>query len=298
MSNPLIITVKQKLYLVKSFCCTIIPIMKKHLAILGLLVVGLVYGAWSQVPRNGSQQEKEAQKQQDAAKPVQPAASTIHTENKGDNQAQGASKEPSDYPWKELLAPANVPNWVLVFVAALTGGVICWQSIQTKRAAQAALLNAQVVINAERPWLLMRVEPHKSGGFSVRTQNKGRTPAMITDARMGCIAVNSIFDLPKDPPYGPGKLVQNRIVVADDTAWLTWFERSHLRKILGNDFDKALAHDRQIFVFGNVIYRDILKPRSPLHESRWVCVFDLTEDGDSINSIEGMGVCEGYDRYT
>jgi hypothetical protein len=101
--------------------------MLKRLAILGLLV--LVYGACSQVPGNGSQQEKETQKQQQSsAKPNPPTPPAIHPENKGDNQAQGTSKEPPSYPWKELLVPANIPNWVLVIVAGLTGGVICWQS--------------------------------------------------------------------------------------------------------------------------------------------------------------------------
>jgi hypothetical protein len=115
--------------------------MLKCLAILGLLVFGLVGGAWSQVPGNGGQQEKDPQKQQDNAKPVQPTPPVIHAENATGNQTQESSEKPSQYPLRELYAPANVPNWLLVVVAGVAG----WLAFKTLTAIkkQAEIMETQ-----------------------------------------------------------------------------------------------------------------------------------------------------------
>jgi hypothetical protein len=91
--------------------------MRKWLAIFGLLV--LVNGAWSQVPGNGSGQHDKAQDKQETANPPKPviAVDSQH----GANSQDHAYEKPSDYPWKELLAPTNVPNWALVLVGGITG---------------------------------------------------------------------------------------------------------------------------------------------------------------------------------
>ena len=130
-------------------------------------------------------------------------------------------------------------------------------------------------------------------------RNKGRTPAMIVAAHMGFAAVDTISDLPKEPPYGPGKLIQGRIVVADDTVWVSWFDRKSLKAVLGKDFERALAHEKQVFVFGTTLYRDLLGPaQAPPHETRWIYLFELNSEGDAVHNIEGIGVCDGYDNYT
>jgi hypothetical protein len=94
--------------------------MQRRLAILGLLV--LAGGAWSQVPSNGVHQEKENQKQQQNTQPVQLTPPPIpHAVDNAGNRTEGPSNRPSDYPWRELYAPANVPNWFLVIIAGVTG---------------------------------------------------------------------------------------------------------------------------------------------------------------------------------
>ncbi len=89
-----------------------------------------------------------------------------------------------------------------------------------QNSADAARLNAQAVINAERPWLLVVIKPVMGpmGGFNVHIRNRGRTPAMITTAHWGCAAVKEVTDLPKEPVYWPRKLVQDRIVMPDGAA--------------------------------------------------------------------------------
>jgi hypothetical protein len=112
----------------------------KHLAILGLLVVGLVYGAWSQVPSDGSQQQNNTQKKANPAQDTQPVALAIQAQG-GAHKQEKSTQEPPGYPWKELLAPANVPNWALVLVGGITG----WFVYKTLRAIkkQAEIMEAQ-----------------------------------------------------------------------------------------------------------------------------------------------------------
>jgi hypothetical protein len=168
--------------------------MLKRLAMVGLLFI-LGNGAWSQVPRNGGQHEKDPQEQKKTADPPKPVVS-IEAQSGANKQEQGPEK-PSHYPWRELYAPANVPNWALVLVAGIAG----WLAYMTLRAikkqaeimerqaidaqvagveatkiavataqaaqksADAALLNAQSVINAERGRLLFEVEKTLDGQF-------------------------------------------------------------------------------------------------------------------------------------
>jgi hypothetical protein len=111
--------------------------MLKRLAILGFLV--LVSGAWSQVPGNGGQQEKNAQDQQKTANSSKPVV-VVDSQHSANNQEQDSEK-PAKYPWGELLAPANVPNWFLVIVGGITG----WFVYKTLRAIkkQADIMEAQ-----------------------------------------------------------------------------------------------------------------------------------------------------------
>ena len=113
--------------------------MLKRLAILGLLCFGLVGGAWSQVPGGGSQQDKNAQEEQKTAQPPKTVVA-IESQHGANNQEQ-ASEKPAKYPWGELLAPANVPNWFLVVVGGVTG----WFVYKTLRAIkkQADIMETQ-----------------------------------------------------------------------------------------------------------------------------------------------------------
>lgn len=105
--------------------------------------------AWTQAqgPKN--------QAEHNTPKPIQPIPSVVQGEPTPD-------RKPSGYQWKELVAPANIPNWFLVLVGAWAG----WMALGTlneiraqtevnRVSAEAALLNAQAVINAERARILI-----------------------------------------------------------------------------------------------------------------------------------------------
>jgi len=114
---------------------------------------------------------------------------------------------------------------LLVVVAAATGGVIWYQAVQTKVAAEAARLNAQAVINAERAWVVVELHPFsrrdedgqwigeedgkrlttediiagKHMAYSLRIRNMGRTPAQILSYQMSysCLP-EGVRDLPTE----------------------------------------------------------------------------------------------------
>jgi hypothetical protein len=115
--------------------------MLKRLVILVLLSVGLSCGTWSQVPQDGSQQEKYANKQEGKAESVQSSAIATKAQKGTSKQEQNSEQKPSRYLWRELYAPANIPNWVLAFFAGVAG----WLAYKTLRAIkkQAEIMEAQ-----------------------------------------------------------------------------------------------------------------------------------------------------------
>jgi hypothetical protein len=91
-------------------------------------------------------------------------------------------------------------EWVLVIVTGITAAFICWQSWETRRAANAAKdstaaasHNTEVLIDIERAWLIpsddvrpkslptVRLRPVQTELLVVQIKNFGRTPAWITD---------------------------------------------------------------------------------------------------------------------
>lgn len=96
--------------------------MLKHLLILAVLAGGIVYPAWPQVPRDGSKQNRPSQNKADEPNPTQPPHPDLQVQTAAPKQEEGAKEKPTSYPWKELLAPANIPNWVLCIVGSIAGG--------------------------------------------------------------------------------------------------------------------------------------------------------------------------------
>jgi len=203
-----------------------------------------------------------------------------------------------DYlPWWYVLAawPEGIGAWVLI----LTGAAIAWQSNETSKAAKAALLNAQAVINAERPWIYAYVRPHRTrGGFKLSIKNRGRTPAMIVDCRMNYLQATSLNLLPSDAKYDWDTIIENKIVFPDSVAFAMWFDRSTVKRALGKD-SLSVLDENNIFVCGRIRYRDLLNPNPDvIHETRWICGYQLTETGDEVQPIEGYGISGEYERYT
>lgn len=273
--------------------------MKKHLVILATLLIGAGIMA--------GQANKDADPNPQPAKHEQPALHAANGEQSQTKSGNGEEKDGNKPPTgNAALERPQIwwldSNWVLVIIAGFTGLVICWQSFETKNAAKAALLNAQALINAERPWIMATIEESigPRGGFQLYVTNKGRSPAMITEAQLGCAVATDISALPAMAPYGPGSMAKDRIILNDEKQVMTWFSVGTLKNIVGEDFPIGPS-ENDVFVFGRIVYRDLLSPSNfAEHETRWIGLYQFpTEvDGDSIFHFQGIGVADEYDRYS
>ena len=80
--------------------------------------------------------------------------------------------------------------------------------------AEAAMLNAQPVIYAERPWVtIFTVQEQAPDGYSFRACNLGRTPVEIISFAAEFRCVENIQDLPAIPEYGTEQVPVIRLLV-------------------------------------------------------------------------------------
>jgi hypothetical protein len=165
--------------------------------------------------------------------------------------------------------------------------------------ANAARLQAQVILNAERPWLLITVEPYypAKNAFRIVATNRGSSPAEIiaTADRIG-IAVDENH-LPKSPEFANEKsLAVHAILVPgestviqpfgrDDVKWVCKTEES-LRRV-------ELSHDT-IFLFGRLVYRSLVAPSdSQTHQVDWCCKYIHGETASNLV----MGGPPAYNKH-
>ena len=114
------------------------------------------------------------------------------------------------------------PEWVLVIVGCITFAVIGWQSVETRRAANANYLAAEAtqrsveaLVNSERAWVLVDIAPIRDfPAYPNRLEilwvfpsinNHGRTPARLTRVELTTRLMLEGEALPPTPDYtGPG----------------------------------------------------------------------------------------------
>jgi hypothetical protein len=145
-------------------------------------------------------------------------------------------------------------------------------------AAQAALLNAQAIINAERPWILISVEPsaEKLNSFTVIATNRGRTPAsIIAKSEHTKIAIDE-HALPGVPEYdfqAPIPFIP-RILVPGESTPIKSVGREDLLGLCGSEeaFKRIENWEEKFFIYGKVVYRDLIASAdNQLHETNWCC---------------------------
>jgi len=145
--------------------------------------------------------------------------------------------------------------------------------------AQAALLHAQSIIDAERPWLLITAEPALDiqNSFTVMVTNRGRTPDTIAaTAEQIRIAIDETH-LPGTPEYEQKEPVAPLvpiILLPGESAGIKTFSREDVRGICGSEevFKRVEDWDEKVFLYGRVIYRDLIAPeQKQLHETNWCC---------------------------
>ena len=146
--------------------------------------------------------------------------------------------------------------------------------------AKAALLHAQAVVDRERPWLVITVEPSlniKNGFTILATKNRGRTPArIIANLERTTIAPDEAH-LPETPSYedvAPGAPLAPIILLTGKSTALKSFSRDDavgLPKI-PEELRRLDTWEDKIFIHGRVTYRDLIAPpEQQIHSTDWCC---------------------------
>jgi hypothetical protein len=289
------------------FCDTFFSIMLKLLAILIVLTAGLV--AHTQIPRNGGQQKEAQTTDSQGQSANQPCLCNIQVQEGSPKQAQEPQAKP--YQWRELYTPANIPNWVLAalagwagFMALRTLGAIKDQTKVAKDAADAALLSAQVVINAERGRIVLKIEKHGLPGepgkaaFAVVALNKGRTPVKVTTFGIPTeIATAHPKKLPIPPVYPEGPETDYGSYLAVDSPGHEVFRfkpASHenmARRLASQQKEGGDFKDQRILAYGEIRYCDGISP-----EERY-CRYCLSFDNSQFSNIGGIVIADGPPEY-
>jgi hypothetical protein len=228
-----------------------------------------------------------------------------------DSEKQDACKHerdtPGNYlPWGYVLVawPDGIMGWAII----ATGFVIAWQSWETRKSAQeaqvaadAALLNAQAFIRAERPWVLVKVEPSKRWEFGqqVVAVNKGRTPAEVICHADNCIVIGIADFLPDIAEYGKTEIYPSaQIILPEESVVIGEITEFSLVGKNKADITRFRNAETEGYVYGSIIYRDLLgPPAAKPHETRW-CFSVLTwKERELIVMEYGWGGNE-YTRHT
>jgi hypothetical protein len=145
--------------------------------------------------------------------------------------------------------------------------------------ANAALESSQAIVDSGRPWIVVTVEPFLTveHGFKVMATNRGRTPARIL-AKADCVKVASDETaLPATPDFDSGKSAtpfEPIILLPGESAGIRPFRRADVRAYCASDeqFKRVEKWEEKLFMYGRVIYRDLISPLDqPNHETDWCC---------------------------
>jgi hypothetical protein len=145
--------------------------------------------------------------------------------------------------------------------------------------AQAALANAQAIIHAERPWILITVEPSRSAenSFTIMATNRGRTPARIIETAERSKIVLDEKRLPSPPEYKkeePGPPLVPIILLPGESTPIQPFSREDVKGLCDSEerFKRIETWEEKVFLYGKVIYRDLIAATDDqLHETNWCC---------------------------
>ena len=204
-----------------------------------------------------------------------------------------ANPAPAPSPWslhERILWAANLVLVLVAYVGILLAlsllkkierqtGYAETAALAAATSAQAALLNAQAIVNSERPWILISVKPSRSeeNSFTVTATNRGRTPArIVATAERIQIAIDEA-SLPSTPEYGNEEPKPPRlptILLPGESMDIKPFGRDEVKGICDSEdrFKRIEAWEEKIFIYGKLIYRDLIAPAdSPAHETNWCC---------------------------
>lgn len=286
----------------------------KHLAVVAIFLVTAQRTLQAQTASSGQQTGPTSAKAQTVPAARAPApASAAAQGNPTPGAVNSAAKTdcqsgPCDYQMPHITvataAPAPAPwplqdriTWGANVLLALLGyaGIVLAVSVlkkierQTKygemaalaaqEAAEAALLQAKSIVQAERPWILIHVAPSPTveNGFTVIATNRGRSPARVMSTADELRIAKDETQLPGIPEYtpvDPDVPPVTMILLPGEFATIKAFCRDDVKAVSGSadGLQRIENWEARIFLYGKVIYRDLMEPaEAAAHETSWCC---------------------------
>jgi hypothetical protein len=250
---------------------------------------------WS-MGQSRPEQQTPTQNKSNEAKP-NPTASPVNPKPTTPTQQNQSEKKTPKCPLPAWTDPFW-SNWALVLIT----GIAVWAALRTlddlktqtrlskiaadaaKKSADAAFVNAQAVINAERAWII-GVPAEETEGVhlfghpahvpkcEIGIKNSGRTPGKIVTICLRFEKMTNVVVLAPEPYFGVDSIMGlgGQIVVSGDTPlWIT----------LAIEGGKPLSAQERIFVrdkmlhlvcWGEINYEDVLT-KEP-HMTRFCCLY-------------------------
>jgi hypothetical protein len=245
--------------------------MSKWLAIFGLLLAS--------APVMPGQPDQASKPKQSTANQVQKESNPVgatEVDKQASGQTDQAKAEANPPDWYTAL---ERPDWWLVIVATITAGVICWQSIETRKAAQGAKENAEAALSQIR--MTMEKERARIGvdlvdlkldvvpdqhsavevGWSVTLY--GQTDAFIHDSQ--CFAEVEGQNLPHHIRPAWGEMVGLPSVLSCDRRNVKGNVMGHPPRPYPFDYaslsDRLVSGDQVVICVGFVEYSDVFGGR-------------------------------------
>jgi hypothetical protein len=168
-------------------------------------------------------------------------------------------------------------------------GILIWQTVLTRRsadaardAAGAARSTAEAVVNSERPWLFLTISTTQSSGpldengvlehlsFSVSFRNCGKTPAEVVgfEQHVGCYE-NDMSGLPSPPRYASqGQVMAHTRMVPPGEEWRDIGESYFLAEqyLSDDDWKKIRSSQKRLVYWGRLQYRDLIRESKSIHD--------------------------------
>jgi hypothetical protein len=181
-------------------------------------------------------------------------------------------------------------SWAASLVLALLGYVAIMMAVsllykierQTRAvvaSSEAALLHAQALQRAERPWVMVTVEPAvgRENSFVVVAVNRGRSAAQIEAAIDQAIMAADEEHLPATPQF-PDKPAEKRsapaILLPGESIELKRFSREDVTALCVTEERLKRVEDweEKIYLYGKILYTDLTAVEgAPSHETGWCC---------------------------
>ena len=241
------------------------------------------------------------------ARPGTPATHNENCDKGAENAARHLPRWYRIFGW-----PEGITTWAILLTLLAVGeqtGHTRVAAEATRESAQAALLNAQAVINAERAWIAVRVVPefdpipgaHETVGehnqrvlksvlankegqqtFVISCLNQGRTPARI----IGGSFTHRYIDLPDNLPVpanysGPIFLPDPTLIATGDSFRVhPGFKPEFMLERDKKQVSVGFSGEFLIF-YGRIIYEDVFAlpdGSKSVHETRWCFAYRASEE--------------------